>query len=118
MKMMKTSTTAMAAMIIFIFMFCHHILLRSCRPVLWKRSACMQALAPLQHQPIYPAMTTGRRCSAATPVEALRKNLTTPSTSTGQTHMAALLTALILSSQYSLYMIIIDHRCCGEGCNS
>ena len=43
MKMMKTRTTPMAAMIIFIFMFCHHILLRSCRPVLWKRSACTQA---------------------------------------------------------------------------
>ena len=47
MKMMKTSTTPMAAMIIFIFMFCHHILLRSCRPVLWKRSACTQGI--LQH---------------------------------------------------------------------
>ena len=44
MKMMKMSTTPMVAMIIFIFIFCHHILLRSCRPVLWKRSAWMQQI--------------------------------------------------------------------------
>lgn len=36
----STSTTTMAAMMSFIFMFCHHILLRSCLPVLWNLSAC------------------------------------------------------------------------------
>lgn len=39
-KMMSASTSKMAAMMSFIFIFCHHILLRSCRPVLWNRSAC------------------------------------------------------------------------------
>ncbi len=41
-KMIKASTTTTAAMMSFIFMFCHHILLRSWRPVLWNLSACSQ----------------------------------------------------------------------------
>lgn len=42
-KMMTAMSTRMSTTISFIFMFCHHMRLRSCRPVLWNLSACGQA---------------------------------------------------------------------------
>lgn len=38
--MTRMSTSTAMTMMIFIRMFCHHILLRSCLPVLWNLSAC------------------------------------------------------------------------------
>ncbi len=39
-KMTKMRTSTTITMMTFILKFCHHILLRSCLPVLWNLSAC------------------------------------------------------------------------------